>query len=852
MVATPTAMCHPAAPRSVNADDSAAMHEHLTGTSPAALHHFAEALALVKSPDRDGWELARQRCLPSVLQHEACPCYFLAACRSNPWDAASRFCLYWTERIDLFGEHSFEALTIGTDDDPPTGLSKDDVEVLETGCTQLLPPDRHGRSVIFLDRARLRPHMHHATHGRLRALWYVLQKAYTSPAWSTSTATSLSAGAATSASAANAAAKSDSSPPPTLSAGGSAGGGGSCTSPVTARPPEDQSQSHRLVVLALCSRPPQSGYDWHFAARAIRMPQILPIRAEAVHLLTTPASSGTGRVLQAVIAASVGMLGSFFAGIAKVHHGARDGLVTVREPAGEGSVGGDSAADSIAADLNDWDAPDLGPHERLMHRLRQCGLSKRGLPECAGGPVSDAAFHNWLKKQRRWEQAVHWSPAQRAQRKRDVNRVHSRQKRQRRRQEFQILQDQAERLEVANAQARQLHAHLSALVKQAKVVAQTCQDVPAIDALPSEPLPPAPLPPVPVSAPSAETATADPRESEAASVPPDYGFFAETYSSLLAALEPDPIAPSCLPGVSGFSQHNPLSAVLAPDPIFSHGLAKLEAGSLMETPSVLSPWGNRNNGMVPIAGSSLFSVSGRRILSPDDLSMTHSDFSSTRSQTNGANAVTAVAASPGDPTAVQLWNVSQLQTLLQEQHPSGLTPIAYDLGPPGAPLAPWDPSLTDGSHLGSMAPSIAPTLVGGSIEGSASSLLSSIDSTPYIEQCLAASDEPQQQPPQAREFSPPGLFLHQALGGCTMNPSTRNSRLLDAAVAAERGSQHPSQSVLAPQSWKLVGPGDRNRDGDPYDSGTLVVPKDPVWDDEIHGLDDDAPLDPLFCWDQCA
>ena len=381
--------------------DPNSSHEHVGGIT--VLEHFYSALEMVEPKERKGWEQAQERCCPKVLEREACPCYFLLACHSNPWEAAQRYCTYWTERIALFRERAFDALTIGTEELGPTGLTEEDVAVLETGFFQLLPNDRQGRSVTYGDSARLAPHMFQDNQGRLRAMWYVLHKAYTSGV----------------------------------------------------------PQSHRLVNLVLVSPPRRSDFDWSFASACVRLPSILPLQGQDIHLLTLPAPSGAWRLIQAMISVVFGVMGSFGEHWIKVHHGA-------------------SAESS--------DVPHSVPRERdpqlnLCRQLRRFGLSQRMLPPCAGGSFSFDSFCLWLRRQRRLESQASLTKADREQRRRERNRQHSVKKRLRRNQEFDDLQAQAIALRNANAGAKQTQTFLECLLQRARVV------VDLLDAAKSAPAP---------------------------------------------------------------------------------------------------------------------------------------------------------------------------------------------------------------------------------------------------------------------------------------------------------------------------------------------------------------------------
>ena len=491
-------------------------HVHVGGLTDASLGHVYDALAMIEPDQKRGWELAQQRCSPAVLQREACPCYFLRACHSNPWDAASRLCSYWTERIDLFGEDkAFEALSLlGCERGEPSALSPSDVEILETGCMQLLPPDRQGRTVLFLSLLLLKPHMHHDAKGRLKVLWYLLHKGFTSGV----------------------------------------------------------PQAHRLVTVVLCVRPPKSGYDVSFGAGGIRAHAVLPLQGDAIHLLTLPAASGTGRLVQGIVGMCLNTLGSFFRHLVKVHHGA-----TAAEM--HAAAANASLEDRPGLD-HDLDDDDTAPRQRLVQQLRPHGLCKRGLPESVGGLYTLQSFHKWIQAQRKSEKA--WSsggkgtskgkrvnndisdlstiikpktktptpPAiatQRAQRRREINKMHSQRKRQRRRQEFEELQEQVRELEAANDEARKLQFDLQLLVDKASGFVQGLEAAG-----------------VPASNVETVTSAQSAQASGAFNVvnaefptsnqqDPDHDCSASALSSILAALEPDPIAP-CLPG-GAFKMH---------------------------------------------------------------------------------------------------------------------------------------------------------------------------------------------------------------------------------------------------------------------------------------------------------
>ena len=510
-------------------------HVHVGGLTDESLQHVYDALAMIEPTQKEGWELAKLRCPPAVLQGECCPCYFLAACESNPWDAASRLCAYWTERIEFFeGDRAFEALTIGSEDRDPTGLSAQDVEILETGCTQLLPPDRLGRSVYFLNESLLHgPDHYNNTQGRVRVLWYILQKAYTSGA----------------------------------------------------------PQAHRIVTLIQMVRPPRSGYNLGYCAGGRRLAVSLPIIVDDIHLLTLPAATGTGRILQLGIATCFNFVGSFFKHLVKIHHGeaATATTGTVDAPSADSTPPNWGAAAAALKSSSRIDL-DVEPRRRLAKQLRQQGLAKKGLPESVGGLVTAERFQDWLNKQRRLEKRCAVSPDERAQRRREINKMHSQKKRQRRRRELDELRVEIRDLEEANQRARKIQSDLQLLVDKATGFVQGLESagVPAATLIPPQlrggnVVPAAQLPESsleqPYNVPSFFPPPLQQQQECCDGAAPEGASFA----SILAALEPDPIAHSYLPGAgplgSPWTTESPLHARVALAPQLPNDAAPLQSGA---------------------------------------------------------------------------------------------------------------------------------------------------------------------------------------------------------------------------------------------------------------------------------
>jgi hypothetical protein len=400
-------------------------------------------MSLVDSDKKEGWTKAQAKCSQAVLRHECCPCYFMRACQFNLWDAAVRMCSYWKERIDVFEDRAFEALTLGSEAVPPTGLTEEDVKLLETGTFQVLPKDRSGKTVLFVDEAELEPRMLDRPASRLRVLWYVLHAC--------------------------------------LASGGE--------------------NAHRLVVLCACYRPPSGGQysasTLQFSAGAVKCPHVLPIVVDSIHLLTLQPKTGTGALIDVLLAAAAAMLGSYLCSLTHVHHG------TTRRRA-------------YANDLEE----ETHAKKVLLWKLLDVGFTGKGLPYWAGGFFEYHDFVAWTRRRRRFEKKAFWDAEKLVQQRRNVNRAHSRKKRKRRHEELGDLQEQAATLRRENERAKSVRAHLELLVAGAiETVAQAHAGPP-----------PTMIPTINVT--------------RASTTLPESSLDPFQHSSLRNSLEPDPIAPT--------------------------------------------------------------------------------------------------------------------------------------------------------------------------------------------------------------------------------------------------------------------------------------------------------------------
>ena len=88
---------------------------------------------------------------PLLVQKESCIVDFLRSENGNPQAAAERLVDYWRIRREIFGrQRAFLPMTL-------QGAMAEDIDVLKTGVIVLLPPDKHGRPVLFVKRCQLLP-----------------------------------------------------------------------------------------------------------------------------------------------------------------------------------------------------------------------------------------------------------------------------------------------------------------------------------------------------------------------------------------------------------------------------------------------------------------------------------------------------------------------------------------------------------------------------------------------------------------------------------------------------------------------------------------------------------------------
>uniref|UniRef100_A0A7S2VC70 BZIP domain-containing protein n=1 Tax=Entomoneis paludosa TaxID=265537 RepID=A0A7S2VC70_9STRA len=110
---------------------------------------------------------------PKVCETESDPLLFVKRCNFDMWSAAKRLCLYWKERLSIFGpQRAFLPLTLTGDG----ALTVEDVMSLHAGYPAILPEHAAstGQCVVFLDRRAWLPYVS-TVERRLRTIFYIFK-----------------------------------------------------------------------------------------------------------------------------------------------------------------------------------------------------------------------------------------------------------------------------------------------------------------------------------------------------------------------------------------------------------------------------------------------------------------------------------------------------------------------------------------------------------------------------------------------------------------------------------------------------------------------------------------------------
>jgi hypothetical protein len=109
-----------------------------------------EAIENMQDKDKADYVYALEHA-PLLVRKESCIADFLRSEKGIPEAAAKRLVDYWRIRREIFGrQRAFLPMTL-------QGAMSEDIDVLKAGVIVLLPPDKHGRPVLFVKRCQLLP-----------------------------------------------------------------------------------------------------------------------------------------------------------------------------------------------------------------------------------------------------------------------------------------------------------------------------------------------------------------------------------------------------------------------------------------------------------------------------------------------------------------------------------------------------------------------------------------------------------------------------------------------------------------------------------------------------------------------
>jgi hypothetical protein len=125
------------------------------------------------SEDEKASYLEAVRVAPHLVETESDPIRFLRVDNWDPSKAASRLCMYWKERTQIFGERAFLSLR---DCSGSGALDEAAVKILEKGAAVQLPDDAKGSPVFLSDPSRVEDGLEATGMVRLQVMFYVLDK----------------------------------------------------------------------------------------------------------------------------------------------------------------------------------------------------------------------------------------------------------------------------------------------------------------------------------------------------------------------------------------------------------------------------------------------------------------------------------------------------------------------------------------------------------------------------------------------------------------------------------------------------------------------------------------------------
>lgn len=213
------------------------------------------------------------------------------------------------------------------------------------------------------------------------------------------------------------------------------------------------SQTDGYVFLGVLITPRVGEFYDDFADKCLEIQRVIPARLKAFHLLVCPPKAGNKPLVDKIVSTA---------------------LTKAREVHGKRAL-----------------IHSASSYEELFKKLEKFGLSKEGLPPYAGGRWMYEEFTHWQRDRRRLEQAaqtdvearddqqsdgassmnLYEDVNARRERKRKLNIIHSRQKRERRRSEALRLQEACNALREKNRAVQQENASLETILRDANAKA---------------------------------------------------------------------------------------------------------------------------------------------------------------------------------------------------------------------------------------------------------------------------------------------------------------------------------------------------------------------------------------------
>lgn len=367
-------------------------------------------LSMVPLADKREY-LKANELVPHLVQEETDALVFVRVCDYNIWEAAARICLYWKERESLFGPgRAFLPLDM-------TGkgaLSDQDVLSLQAGFPAMLPNSSQGHPIVFLDRRQHMPFLD--SKARRRCIFYLAKKLAESEA--------------------------------------------------------AQVEGIHLLVMVTMPRMPTFGLNEDNIRRGYYLAtKVLPIKIKKIHALNSPPTSLSKQNGDILIQKTAKMyfLQSMITSYIQC-------ILDRAVPSYKLNICFEREKGYIALELQD-----------------ELGLDKDGIPEFLGGNWTFERFGLWCREQIRLEQngyskmsapprppddstdhAAASEPIESLQKgsseskRRAMNIIYSRQKRARRRQEAEALQEEHKKSVVENVRLKEENIQLELLWKRAK------------------------------------------------------------------------------------------------------------------------------------------------------------------------------------------------------------------------------------------------------------------------------------------------------------------------------------------------------------------------------------------------